>query len=325
MFGAAVLIVFLTTETHAANDAEKEEFLRLINDYRIENNHSALSIDTLLENAATWMSNDMISGCAMHGFMCSHTDSTGRAFSQRFQDFKYPSGISISGGENIAWGSGGISNAQKVLDMWKNSPRHNANMLSDSYKAIGISRSCQGNYCAWVTDFGGKVIQSYLITPVPVSAPVSTPQYTVAPNLVNLFTSSASNIPPSRVLDLVKYSDGDLIREKGGVDIYIIKYAGDKKFKRLILSPSVFKNYGHLKWSNVKNVDREVLDSFQTSDLVRAVGDQKVYRLNPRGDTGEKSWIITSEVFFKHGFDWDSVYQINEFDRDSYSMGAALE
>ena len=119
--------------------------------------------------------------------------------------------------------------------------------------------------------------------------------------------------------------EGGLIRANGDVDVYIVKYIGAKKFKRLILSPSVFNSYKHLKWSDVKIVDQATSNSFVTSNLVRAINDTKVYELFPSGDTGQKQWIKTQDAFSRLGFDWDSVYQINQVDRDSYTEGAPIE
>ena len=119
--------------------------------------------------------------------------------------------------------------------------------------------------------------------------------------------------------------EGALIRAIGDIDVYIVKYVGNKKFKRLILSPSVFNNYGHLKWSDIRDVDPAVVNAFTTSELVRAVGDPKVYKLYPAGDIGEKRWIKTAEAFLRMGFDWDAIYEINSFDRDSYITGSDLE
>ncbi len=119
--------------------------------------------------------------------------------------------------------------------------------------------------------------------------------------------------------------EGAVIRAAKGIDVYIVKYVGSKKFKRLVLSPSVFNNYGHLKWENIIEVDNLTLESFTTSDLVRAVGDDKIYRLYPQGDTGQKRLIKNSAVLTKFGLDSDSIYEINNFDRDSYVDGAVLD
>ena len=119
--------------------------------------------------------------------------------------------------------------------------------------------------------------------------------------------------------------EGALIRAYGDIDIYIVKYAGAKKFKRLILSPSVFNNYGHLRWEDVIDVDQATLDEFTTSSLVRAVGDDKIYWLYAQGDTGGKRLIKSQSVFTKYGLDTDGIYEINRFDRDSYETEADLE
>lgn len=120
-------------------------------------------------------------------------------------------------------------------------------------------------------------------------------------------------------------SEGALIRVENGIDIYIVKYVGSKKFKRLILSPSVFNNYGHLRWENVMNVSQAVLDSYTTSNLVRAVGDNKIYWLYAQGDTGRKRLVKSDSVFAKYGLDADGIYEINQFDRNSYIAEADLE
>lgn len=118
--------------------------------------------------------------------------------------------------------------------------------------------------------------------------------------------------------------EGAIIRAKGDIDVWIVKYVGNKKLKRLVLSPSVFNGYKHLKWENILNVERSIVDSFTTSDLVRAVDDDKIYKLYPSGDTGQKRWIANSDVFTRLGLDADAVYEINTVDRNSYITGATL-
>jgi len=118
--------------------------------------------------------------------------------------------------------------------------------------------------------------------------------------------------------------DGDLIRAQGGVDVYIVKIISGKQFKRLILNPEIFNQYGHLKWENIKEVTQSELDQYTVSDLVRAVSDDKVYKLYPNGDTGEKKWIKTFDDFIGLAYDWDSIYEINSFERDFYSSGEDL-
>jgi hypothetical protein len=123
----------------------------------------------------------------------------------------------------------------------------------------------------------------------------------------------------------VDIPEGAIIRAIGGIDVYIVKYVGTKKFKRLVLSPSVFNNYGHLKWEDVMVVDQSVVNSFTTSDLVRAVGDNNIYWLYAQGDTGGKRLIKSHSVFAKYELDTDGIYEINGFDKDSYITETDLE
>lgn len=107
-------------------------------------------------------------------------------------------------------------------------------------------------------------------------------------------------------------------------DVFIIKYMGDKKFKRLVLNPEVFESYGHLEWSNIKTVTVSEVEAFASADAVRADGDEKVYKLFPDGDTGIKRWVETLDCFNSKNYDWDSVYTINSVDRDNYTTGATM-
>ncbi len=125
----------------------------------------------------------------------------------------------------------------------------------------------------------------------------------------------------------ISISDGDLIRNPNaeGVaqfDVYIVKLVGDKKFKRLILSPHVFESYEHLEWDNIKDVDQSIIDQYTISDLVRPVNGTKVYQLSAQegSDTGVKQWLdMTTEEFIVQ-YDSDSIYTINATDLDAYSF-----
>jgi uncharacterized protein YkwD len=53
-------------------------------------------------------------------------------------------------GENIAWGGGPTSSPAQIVRMWMNSPPHRANLLSKTWREIGISAvhfdSAPGDY-----------------------------------------------------------------------------------------------------------------------------------------------------------------------------------
>lgn len=117
-------------------------------------------------------------------------------------------------------------------------------------------------------------------------------------------------------------AEGDTIKTADNPDVYIAKYVGTKAFKRLILNPDVFNSYKHLSWSKIKTVSQAEMDQFTLSDLVRADGDSKVYKLIANGDVGTKQWMnMTAEQFVANGNDWDSIYVINNTDRDNYTAG----
>ena len=132
-------------------------------------------------------------------------------------------------------------------------------------------------------------------------------------------------------------SEGDLIRNPNTegmaqFDIYIVKMINSKKFKRLILSPHVFESYEHFDknengspWDDVKDVSQSVMNEYTNSDLVRAVGDSKVYKLVATGDTGTKQWVnMTVTQFASQGYDSNSIYEINVTDRNAYTTGSDI-
>ncbi len=194
------------------------------------------------------------------------------------------------------------ANSSKVVSLKAEIPSSSKNGAEIILKVSSLTAQEPSWYPVTVSGLGTSANKMTITGGVTVVTPTSSPSV------------STVNIP-----------EGALIRAIGNFDVYIVKYLGAKKFKRLILSPSVFNNYGHLKWSDVRDIEQVVVDAFTTSELVRAVGDEKVYKLYPSGDTGQKRWIKTANVFSRMGFDADSIYEINSFDRDSYLTGNDLE
>lgn len=139
-------------------DAETQDFLRLINEYRAQNGLGALALDWMLQDASAWMSEDMQGATCVGNYACSHNDTIGRSMGQRVQDFGY----FYPAGENLAWGTNEkLTTASQAFEGWRSSPGHNANMLYGNWTAIGIARTCIEGTCTWVTDFGTKVVESF--------------------------------------------------------------------------------------------------------------------------------------------------------------------
>ncbi|HSW57756.1 MAG TPA: Ig-like domain-containing protein [Dehalococcoidales bacterium] len=169
-------------------DSETQDFLRLINEYRGRSGLVPLSLDYTLQNASRWMSNDMLTNCVAEG-TCVHTDSAGRTMAERLTDFGYLFGAA----ENIAWGvSYSMITSNQAFEGWRNSPGHNSNMLNGSWTGVGIARACLDGECAWVTNFGTSVMESY--EPDILPAPVRLPDLVITSLAVNITNNKAVDI-----------------------------------------------------------------------------------------------------------------------------------
>jgi uncharacterized protein YkwD len=63
-------------------------------------------------------------------------------------------------GENIAWGSGSRSSVRAIVNAWMNSSGHRANILSRSFRAVGIGIAyrtpANTGGATYTTDFGRR-------------------------------------------------------------------------------------------------------------------------------------------------------------------------
>ncbi len=91
----------------------------------------------------------------------SHDSLTGASFVDRIRGTGYLRGArSWSVGENIAYGSGRLSTPNAIGRAWMNSPAHRANILSGSFRSIGIGIAAGTPYgrggATYTTDFGRR-------------------------------------------------------------------------------------------------------------------------------------------------------------------------
>lgn len=118
--------------------------------------------------------------------------------------------------------------------------------------------------------------------------------------------------------------EGDLVRAPSlsapeGYKVYIINDAG---FKRHIFNPDVFNMYGHLKWSNIKDVAANVVMAFTTSDLYRIDGDPRVWSV---GDDGQRHWVnMTADQFTQKGYNWGQIFLINAKEGNYYTQASDI-
>ena len=91
----------------------------------------------------------------------SHDSLSGASFLDRIRRTGYLHGArSWSVGENIAYGSGRLSTPRAIGRAWMNSPGHRANILSPSFRSVGIGIAAGtpdgGGGATYTTDFGRR-------------------------------------------------------------------------------------------------------------------------------------------------------------------------
>lgn len=125
-------------------DSQELELLRLINDYRADHGRVRLRVSIALTRAADFHSADLAEHNAFQHDSTDGTDTFDRV--RRFYDYN------THLGENLALG---YSDAAGAFEGWRNSPGHDANMLGENYRVIGISRLEDDRGTYWTNDFGG--------------------------------------------------------------------------------------------------------------------------------------------------------------------------
>jgi uncharacterized protein YkwD len=144
----------------SASQVSKRALVRatlcVLNGQRKRHNLRPLRLNSQLSQAARRHSRAM----ARRRFF-SHTSLSGASFVDRIRSTGYLSRArSWSVGENIAYGSGGRSTPRSIGTAWMNSPGHRANILSPSFRAIGIGIALgtpvgHGG-ATYTTDFGRR-------------------------------------------------------------------------------------------------------------------------------------------------------------------------
>jgi uncharacterized protein YkwD len=138
-------------------DSAEQSVANKINAYRVQNGRAALRVSSILARPTMWASLDD----ARRGVAPSdHIDSRGMGPAQRAQ---FCSGYTGPIGEINYWGYGGgpLNNEKGTADAafawWKQSPPHNALMLSTQYTTFSVARAYLGvnaERAFWTVDFG---------------------------------------------------------------------------------------------------------------------------------------------------------------------------
>jgi uncharacterized protein YkwD len=144
----------------SAGSATKRVLVRatlcLLNAERARHDLGALRLNPKLSTAGRRHSRAMV-----RARFFSHDSPNGASFVDRIRATGYLEGAqSWSVGENIAYGSGSRSTPRSIGRSWMNSPGHRANILSRSFREIGIGIAAGtpvgGGGATYTTDFGRR-------------------------------------------------------------------------------------------------------------------------------------------------------------------------
>lgn len=137
--------------------------------------------------------------------------------------------------------------------------------------------------------------------------------------------------------------DGDLVREESGVDVFIVKRVGAKRFKRHVMTPEFEQWYAHLKpfWRRVKIVPDGTLVPYRLSRWVYAADDplapanRTIYEINSPGrkhamrcgdypgdpnvapEKCDRSWVA-------YGWDRDELFIVSSRELNAYETGEPI-
>src|SRR3954471_12695734 len=129
--------------------------LCLLNQQRRAHGLRALKLDSKLGRAAGGHAHDMVN---RHFF--AHNSLNGASFSSRIKRTGWTRARrSWTVAENIGWGGGTLATPRAMVSAWMHSAGHRANILSRSFRMIGIGIAngvpTGGSGATYATDFGG--------------------------------------------------------------------------------------------------------------------------------------------------------------------------
>ena len=151
-------------------------------------------------------------------------------------------------------------------------------------------------------------------TPYPTPTYTSTPMPTITPyNLCSVWPRQEI-IDPNKIYTISEICDGDLIRAQGDIAVYIVKIKNNKRFIRRFFGPQIFKAYGHLNFSKVKNVSKETLSLFSNSPYV------KLHNMNDVKWLGDVVPGMSAKLYRTTAseIDDDSVFIVNDAEYKLY-------
>ena len=165
----------VTVETCTGGSIElksiEKRTLELHNQTRAAKGLPLFCVHPLLTRAARAHSKDMLERDYFSHDTRDDTETSSdehKTFGERVRSFGYDQeGYRYyTIGENIAWGSGPLGSPTNIFKAWMNSPGHEANILNENFREIGIgarkgtfcpkSNECYSDAIMYTVDFGTR-------------------------------------------------------------------------------------------------------------------------------------------------------------------------
>lgn len=131
-----------------------------------------------------------------------------------------------------------------------------------------------------------------------------------------------------KIIPVQGYLDGTLIRADGYEEVYVL----EDGLRRWIINPDVFNRLGY-KWSNVRVISKEAVDSYPSGNDVTS----SYYYYYPNGslikadapevyliEAGKKRWIPNPQIFEAKGFRWERIIKVNDYTLRAISQGTDI-
>jgi uncharacterized protein YkwD len=146
---ATQLVACEVPDADSPLNPSEETVLALINGYRVELGLPALQLSATLQRAARWKATALATGGPRELTLADHDDPF-RTWDQRILDCGYPAWADF--GENLG---GTDASPELLLQAWKDSPTHDANLRDPRWTHIGIATATTADgFTLWVADFG---------------------------------------------------------------------------------------------------------------------------------------------------------------------------
>jgi uncharacterized protein YkwD len=146
---AALAVVIFSGQAQGASLRRSEaSLLSVMNQVRAAHGVRPLRLDPRLERAARAHTSEMFRAQSLfHGAFAARIRAVG---------VKAP-----EVGENLAWGTGSLSRARVIVNMWMASPEHRANLLRPGFRMVGVG-ALRGHFDGYAralvvtADFAGR-------------------------------------------------------------------------------------------------------------------------------------------------------------------------